>query len=114
MSLIICPDCGKRFSPRAKYCPQCGLPTEIAVQEQDKISITEPQASREDIGQKEEPKFQKAPTVSHKPTVVSNNPNMQKQKQLLWISFALLMVLIIITIILVIKNPEKLLIFFVN
>lgn len=31
MSLIKCPECGKVFSDRAAHCPQCGLPTEEAL-----------------------------------------------------------------------------------
>ncbi len=27
MAMIICPECGKRFSDRAKACPECGWPT---------------------------------------------------------------------------------------
>lgn len=30
MALIICPECGKRFSDLAAACPDCGCPTEIA------------------------------------------------------------------------------------
>ena len=28
MALIICPECGKEYSNRAKNCPNCGCPTE--------------------------------------------------------------------------------------
>ncbi len=31
MSLIKCPECGKVFSDRAAHCPQCGLPTDEAL-----------------------------------------------------------------------------------
>ena len=28
MALIICPECGKKFSDKAPACPECGCPTE--------------------------------------------------------------------------------------
>lgn len=34
MALIICPECGKEFSDKAKACPNCGCPVEIALQNQ--------------------------------------------------------------------------------
>ena len=48
MALIICPECGKKFSDRATSCPECGLPTKYALEEQksaleETIEIIEPQ-----------------------------------------------------------------------
>ncbi|MBR6763596.1 MAG: hypothetical protein IKM13_07600 [Clostridia bacterium] len=29
MALIICTECGKKFSDKAACCPECGCPTEV-------------------------------------------------------------------------------------
>lgn len=43
MSLIICLECGKEFSDRAEYCPNCGCPTKYSIMQ----TITCLECSRE-------------------------------------------------------------------
>lgn len=37
MGLIICPECGKQFSDKAKACPHCGCPLEVILNELSNI-----------------------------------------------------------------------------
>lgn len=37
MGLIVCPECGKQFSDKAKACPQCGCPLEVILNELSNI-----------------------------------------------------------------------------
>jgi hypothetical protein len=44
MSLIVCPDCGKKFSDKAKCCPQCGCPVEFAIKKNEDETIIDVQS----------------------------------------------------------------------
>jgi len=49
MALIICTECGKRFSDKAPACPECGCPTDVILKElngnDESVSSTEKMAS---------------------------------------------------------------------
>lgn len=41
MALIICTECGKKFSDKAACCPECGCPTEVVMKESNSKEIAE-------------------------------------------------------------------------
>lgn len=59
MALIICTECGKKFSDRAACCPECGCPTEEVLKDLEKIAEQqrikkEAQREREEQREQEE------------------------------------------------------------
>ena len=39
MALIICTECGKKFSDKVACCPECGCPTEVVMKESNSVEI---------------------------------------------------------------------------
>lgn len=55
MALIICSECGKQFSDKAKACPNCGCPTELI----EKTTVGEPEFIVEETETMETPPISK-------------------------------------------------------
>ena len=79
MALIVCPECGKKFSDKAPACPECGCPTLIITE-----SITTNQnstATANMLNTDQKPLSSQPannPTVESKPTVNKNLTDSQK------------------------------------